>query len=493
MSSKTSVSPSKELPNDTEYGSGSATGGDVSPSPASVLTSSSPPPDGGLLAWLQVLGAFFLNFNTWGLLNTFGLFQASYSSTHPSWSPSQISWIGSLQAFLMLFSCVLSGRLLDSGFFHPTLITGIILSVLGMHLTSISTQYYHFLLSQSICVGIGLGMTFIPSITLVGSYFTSRRSTAMGLAATGSSVGGIIYPILLNHLISSIGLPWATRCLAFTMMGTLLIPLAIMRPLKSFTPDNKQKQQQQQQQPPRKPLLTKPSPVFSLWLLAIFFTFTGLYIPFFYIETISQSIPGVVSQNLEPFHLLIILNASSIPGRILPPILADRLGRLDNLTTIMIPSVLLSGIITLTWIKAATITAATATTTTTTTTTTTQAGIVSVSVLLGLTSGSIQAVLPAQVPHLCPDMSMLGTNMGMTMLASGLGLLVGSPVAGVILNKQSQGESTNTKTGKLQQQQQREEEVIPVYWGMLTFAGVAVILGGLLLVVVRFMKMKKQG
>ena len=24
-----------------------------------------PPPNGGLTAWLQVLGAFFLNFNTW--------------------------------------------------------------------------------------------------------------------------------------------------------------------------------------------------------------------------------------------------------------------------------------------------------------------------------------------------------------------------------------------------------------------------------------------
>lgn len=24
-----------------------------------------PPPDGGLVAWLQVVGGFFLNFNTW--------------------------------------------------------------------------------------------------------------------------------------------------------------------------------------------------------------------------------------------------------------------------------------------------------------------------------------------------------------------------------------------------------------------------------------------
>jgi hypothetical protein len=31
-----------------------------------------PPPNGGLKAWLQVLGGFFLFFNTWGILNTFG-------------------------------------------------------------------------------------------------------------------------------------------------------------------------------------------------------------------------------------------------------------------------------------------------------------------------------------------------------------------------------------------------------------------------------------
>jgi hypothetical protein len=28
----------------------------------------SPPPDGGLVAWMQVLGSFMLFFNTWGIL-----------------------------------------------------------------------------------------------------------------------------------------------------------------------------------------------------------------------------------------------------------------------------------------------------------------------------------------------------------------------------------------------------------------------------------------
>lgn len=31
----------------------------------SVPSGPGPPPDGGLVAWLQVVGGFFLNFNTW--------------------------------------------------------------------------------------------------------------------------------------------------------------------------------------------------------------------------------------------------------------------------------------------------------------------------------------------------------------------------------------------------------------------------------------------
>jgi hypothetical protein len=38
----------------------------------------SPPPNGGLQAWLHVLGGFMLFFNTWGILNTFGVYQTYY-------------------------------------------------------------------------------------------------------------------------------------------------------------------------------------------------------------------------------------------------------------------------------------------------------------------------------------------------------------------------------------------------------------------------------
>jgi hypothetical protein len=40
-------------------------------------------PNGGLKAWLQVLGGFFVLFNTWGILNTFGAYQLYGESLEP--------------------------------------------------------------------------------------------------------------------------------------------------------------------------------------------------------------------------------------------------------------------------------------------------------------------------------------------------------------------------------------------------------------------------
>ena len=68
-----------------------------------------PPPDGGLTAWTQAMMGHLVVFNTWGYINCFGVFQTYYSSTL-NHSPSDISWIGSTQVFLLFFIGTFSGR-----------------------------------------------------------------------------------------------------------------------------------------------------------------------------------------------------------------------------------------------------------------------------------------------------------------------------------------------------------------------------------------------
>lgn len=308
-------------------------------------------------------------------------------------------------------------------------------------MTSICKEYWQFFLAQGVVIGIGSGMVFVPGIAIVGTYFSTRRATAIGLATTGSCFGGIIYPVVLRRLITEVGFGWAVRVMGFLMLATLIIAIAIMKP----------------RLPPRKsgPLINTEvlkDLVFPTWLLAILFSFIGLYVPFFYVEQYALHIS--VDANTASY-MLIIINAASIPGRVAPSMLADKVGNM----TILIPAVLFSGVITLAWIAVST-----------------EGGLIAVSVLLGLTSGSIQGLVPTTVAFLCPDLSKLGTNMGMTMVAAGLGMLIGSPVAGAILDHQSHGSSPASTSSDT------------VFWGAMLFAGITTVAGSLLICVLRYMK-----
>ena len=65
--------------------------------------------------------------------------------------------------------------------------------------------------------------------------------------------------------------------------------------------------------------------------------FTGLFVPSFYIVDYSTA-HGVSPQTA--FYVLSVMNAGGILGRLLPPILSDKLGRFN----ILVPSALFSGL-----------------------------------------------------------------------------------------------------------------------------------------------------
>ncbi|KAK1701744.1 uncharacterized protein BDZ83DRAFT_550936, partial [Colletotrichum acutatum] len=114
-----------------------------------------PPPDGGVKAWTQALMAHFVVINTWGTINSFGIFQTFYRD-HISRSDSEISWIGSMQVFFLFVVGVFTGRLTDAGYFRAVFASGSTLVVLGSLTASFSTQYWQLFLSQGLCMGLGI-------------------------------------------------------------------------------------------------------------------------------------------------------------------------------------------------------------------------------------------------------------------------------------------------------------------------------------------------
>ena len=158
-----------------------------------------------------------------------GVFQTYYTLTLDV-SPSTISWIGSIQNFLSFFIGAFSGRLLDAGYFYPTVITGVTLQLLGIFMQSLCTEYWQLLLTQGVLTGIGNGIFFTPCLGLVATYWSKRRAFAMGVSSTGNAAGGLVYPVIVRELLPKIGFAWTVRVLGFVNMALLAVVIAIMKP-----------------------------------------------------------------------------------------------------------------------------------------------------------------------------------------------------------------------------------------------------------------------
>ncbi len=135
------------------------------------------------------------------------------------------------------------------------------------------------------------------------------------------------------------------------------------------------------------------------------------------------------------------MRRTSIPGRIIPGIAADRVGRFNTMITIAA----LSGIITLAlWVPG------------NTTGTTLAFGAV-----YGFTSGAFISLAPAVIAQIS-DLRQIGARSGVLLFVSSLGALTGSPVGGAIVTAQN-GE----------------------YLGLKLFTGVTITLAAVVLVAAR--------
>lgn len=89
---------------------------------------------------------------------------------------------------------MLSGPLFDYGYYRTMLFVGNFLVVLGIMMLSLCTTYYQVFLAQGICMGLGAGLLYIPSIALVSVFFKRKRSVAMGIVTSGIAVGKLSMP-----------------------------------------------------------------------------------------------------------------------------------------------------------------------------------------------------------------------------------------------------------------------------------------------------------
>ncbi|KXJ95003.1 major facilitator superfamily domain-containing protein [Microdochium bolleyi] len=376
------------------------------------------PPDGGTGAWLAVLGAWCCSFNSFGWMNSVGVFQSYYEyGPLKNYDSSTIAWIPSLEIFFLFFLGPFVGFLFDKYGPTPLIIVGTILHVFGLMMASLATEYYQFLLAQGVCSAIGLSFLYSPAISTIATWFQKKRGLAMGVMVTGSSLGGVIFPIMLNRLIENprTGYPWAMRISAFVVLALQIVAIFTLRTRKTPKPKSV---------PGAAPAAKKSSAVtlaapfkeynFVVMLLGMFILMYGIFIPvnFLALQALEQA---RVSESMS-LYLVAIFNGASLFGRLGSGYWSDIAGRWN----VFVIAGAASGIVELAlWIPA-----------------TYEAACIGFAIAFGVLSGafvSLLAALPATVSPL-PE---IGYRIGVVMLVLSLPALTMAPIGGRILQSAS--------------------------------------------------------
>ncbi|WDK22564.1 major facilitator superfamily transporter [Colletotrichum graminicola] len=391
--------PSTAQQLDPEKGAGAALSTDATQPPPP----GSDAPDGGLVAWLVVLGAWATSFCSFGWVNSVGAFQEYYQNDLlPNYSPSTISWIPSLQIFFMMgLQGPLVGHIYDHYGPRWLLFGGTILHVFGLMMTSLATKYWQILLAQGICSAIGVAAILSPGLSVIHGWFNRNRGAAFGVLSTGSSLGGVIFPIMVTRVIKTLGFPWAMRICAFIILALLIIANLT---IKAFHPPRPQKLSRGQ--------LLAPLKEFEFACVIIgFFLFTyGIFVPINYIQV--QALDAGMDPNLAQY-LVSMLNAGSLFGRITSGILGDKIGRYNIFVLV--------GFLTPIWMLALWIPAKT------------DGAIIAFAVLFGFCSGAYVSLIAPLIAQISPIQE-IGFRTGIAFLANAIAGLTTNPINGAILS-----------------------------------------------------------
>ncbi|KAJ0164014.1 Riboflavin transporter MCH5 [Colletotrichum tanaceti] len=292
-----------------------------------------------------------------------------------------------------------AGPVYDRGYLRALLVVGTVCVVLGHVVLSFCHPYWEVLLAEGFVIGTGAGCLFLVCISTLPQYFDKNLGLAAGIASSGSALGGLVYPVVIYHLVDRIGFAWAVRVVGLIALVTLMVPLFAMKARVK----------------PGRPRSFVDWTAFrdGRYMTFVAGTMCGsasILILNTYISFFGENlhlIHGPMS-----FYIVSVFNAASCAGRILPNFISDTLGPFNILAPFMF----------ITGAAAMGMTAVQS-----------EGALVAMAIVLGFLGGVFPSMPPVCFARLTRDKSKIGTRMGMGYAISSLGYLAGAPGAGAIL------------------------------------------------------------
>ncbi len=350
--------------------------------------------------WVAVGCAFVSMFICFGVVYSFGAFFDPMSSEFNT-SSSATSALFSITTFIFFTGGIISGMAVDRFGPKPVLIFGGFSMGFGLYLTSLVNSLWVGYITYGLGVGMGVACGYVPMLAVVGAWFERRRAAALGVAVTGVGLGTLVVAPLAAALINHYG--WRQTYVIFgisSVVGLFLCGYLTPRPPASAG----------QQSGLRLRELVKV-PVFGYMYFSGFFITLALFVPFVFLVSYARA-QGI--DDVAAASLVGIIGGASIAGRLGFGALGDKISRMRLFqSTFMI--VAFSYLIWLFSSHSFTL-------------------LMVYAVLLGGGYGGFIVLSPAVAAEIFGLVG-LGTILGATYTAAGIGGLLGPTFAGYLIDK----------------------------------------------------------
>lgn len=274
-------------------------------------------------------------------MQTIGTIQSYLALNQLSgYTTTQIGWITGLYTSLSLLLGIQCGPLFDA--YGPRLLgpIGCALYIPVFFVMAECSQYWHFMLTIAVWGGFGAAIISTIGVAVIGKWFVQRRGLAMGIALCGSSIGGIIMPLMLRSLLPRVGWAWSIRVLAFINAAVMIVgSVCLQQPLPQ---QNSAASEQRRRKRIALNFMALTSKTFTLITLGIFALEFAMFGVFGLLPTYATAANFPASTG---YALVAIANGTSTFGRLLPGLAGDYFGHFNVLVCMILCTAAFTGAI----------------------------------------------------------------------------------------------------------------------------------------------------
>lgn len=345
--------------------------------------------------WVVVVAAFTLMFVGFGAAYSFAAFFKAFQAEFSA-SRAHVSLVFSLCAFLYFLLGAPGGMLADRYGTRNVALVGVAFLAAGLAAASFAPSVMVLYLTYSIGLGVGIGLSYVPSVGAVQPWFVKNRVLASGIAVSGIGAGNLLGPPLAAWWIDLFG--WRGAYLALAA-ATLVLGGAAAAAIRNRPAGQAQAGTGV---PLRAALGTR-----NFWVLYVTLALSGFgcFVPLVHLGPYA-----VDAGHPESFGVLLVslIGLGSLAGRFAIGAFADRVGRMRSLALMYLGMALM---LVLWWAS------------------TGQAALAIMAVGFGICYGGFVATFPSVTMDLFGARSVSGI-IGFLYTAAGIGTLLGPPFAG---------------------------------------------------------------